>query len=259
MKLFKQFGKNASRIIKKRGGMEVVGKNRFGDATLKADIEIEKMVSERLSEMKCSFIGEETEGWWDENAELVFILDPLDGSENYKNGFPSYSFAICVGKLKTRTFSDIEEAFVLDFTTGDKYYARKNGGAFLNGKMIGKRMNKDKLLICADLGSFKKRGDMFSFLSEKGYVRMLGTSTLEMCSAACGRADAFLHLGNSMRVVHSAGSFIMKQAGMNVVDEFGNELEFGLRDDGFNVIATWNPQLQSEILKFLKMTKKSIF
>jgi len=250
---FRKLGKRAYGIAQRGGGARVVGKNRFGDATIKADIEIERMVSKELSRVDCSFIGEETAGWWRDDAEFLFVLDPLDGSENYRNGFPSYSFAICGGRLKKGTFSDIEEALVLDLANGDEYYARKGGGVFVNGRKI-RRKKPGRRLICADLGNLKAGAEVFSFLSKRGYMRMLGASTLEMCLAACGRLEAFLHLGNSMRAVHAAGCFMMKEAGMNLANRSGGELCFGVGENGFDVIATWDAGLQEEIIEFLSST-----
>jgi myo-inositol-1(or 4)-monophosphatase len=74
-----------------------------------------------------------------DDAENVWIIDPLDGTTNFIHGFPQYCVSIA---LQQR--GQITQSVVYDPTRNDLFTATKGAGAYLNEKRIrvGKR---DKL------------------------------------------------------------------------------------------------------------------
>ncbi len=79
--------KEASRRIAKLNDRnKVVGVGAYGDETLIADRIAEETIIEILSSRsKLSFLSEER-GFVNNQSDYVAIIDPLDGSSNYRNG-----------------------------------------------------------------------------------------------------------------------------------------------------------------------------
>ena len=86
------------------------------------------LISEEIGE---KYIGDKHEAKSNQN---IFIVDPLDGSNNAVRGIPycSVSIAHAVGS----NINDIERAVVLNLYTKDLYWAEKEKGACLNDRTI---------------------------------------------------------------------------------------------------------------------------
>ncbi|MFP4016992.1 MAG: inositol monophosphatase family protein, partial [Halanaerobiales bacterium] len=103
---------------------------------------------DKNSEMKIiSFIKEnypshaikaEEGGNVDNNSEYRWIIDPLDGTNNFAHGFPVFSISIAL-----EYENDIVLAVVYNPLLGELFYAIKGEGSFLNGKPINVSTNQD--------------------------------------------------------------------------------------------------------------------
>ncbi len=98
------------------------------------------------------------------DSELVWIIDPLDGTTNFIHGFPFYCVSIA---LAVR--GKIEQAVVYDPTRNDIYSASKGRGAYVNDRRlrVGKRTRLQECLIST--GFPYRPGDKL-----KPYLNMLG-------------------------------------------------------------------------------------
>ena len=77
----------------------------------------------------------------DDDAEVLMILDPLDGTSNAMRNMPCYGISIALADLTSKTLDDvtlddIEIAYVKNFPTGDAYSAVKGKGALKNNEKI---------------------------------------------------------------------------------------------------------------------------
>src|SRR5438105_12006251 len=64
----------------------------------------------------------------------MVVIDPIDGSLNAKRGIPHYALSIAVADGDT--MADVVFAFVHDFGPGEEWWARRDGGAWLNGARL---------------------------------------------------------------------------------------------------------------------------
>ncbi len=73
-----------------------------GSVLTETDLEISRIVQEKIEELfpSCTFITEEFPNRRKENAPLLFVLDPIDGTDVYSQGLPS--FAVSLGILNER-------------------------------------------------------------------------------------------------------------------------------------------------------------
>ncbi len=75
------------------------GKDSTNDPVSEVDRAVEALVRERVAERFPSHavIGEEVDTYPDAAAEVVWVIDPIDGTANFVNGFPL--FAVSIGVL----------------------------------------------------------------------------------------------------------------------------------------------------------------
>ena len=181
------------------------------------------------SEIKVNLLSEE-KGFVDFGGKYVFVLDPVDGTRNAYRGIPFYAVSLAIGTSK---ISDIEYGIVKNIPTGDTFTAQKHQGAFLNnGPIRVCEMPSADILSSISLGKNYYTSRAGS-LSKKGYVRSLGSASLEMCLVAIGALDYYFVGKDIIRVVDIAAStLIAREAGGFVKTVTGDDLdmEFNLTE-----------------------------
>jgi len=125
----------------------------------------------------------------------TWIVDPLDGTNNYVFGIPFF----CVNVTLVKD-SGILTGVTYDPSRNELFYAQKNEGAYLNNRRI--RVSDKALLktslIGLDLGYDTARGrellDIIAkLLPHVHAVRLMGSASLGLAYVACGRIDLYLH------------------------------------------------------------------
>ena len=121
------------------------------------------------------------------------------------------------------------------------YTAVKDEGAFLNGSgiKVSDRSLDDGLVIIGTAPYYKelnqKSFDLaFNYFQNALDIRRSGSSALDLCSIAAGRAEVFFELRLSPWD-YAAGSLIVKEAGGIVTTAEGKSLTF---DGPCSVVAT---------------------
>ena len=180
------------------------------------------LISEEIGE---KYIGNE------DNAiknQYKLIVDPVDGSNNAARGLPfsSVSIAFAVGNK----IANIEKAVIIDLTTRDLYWAERGQGAFLNdNKMSVSDRDKYELIFEIDyrLRDLVESLDKYKRIIKKSHrIRTMGSCALSLCLVARGSIDAYINFKKLIRLVDAAaGILIVKEAGGNVFNFEGSELE----------------------------------
>lgn len=169
-------------------------------------------------------IAEES-GVQNEDAETVWIIDPLDGTHNYLHGFPFYCVSIAV-RVKNR----LEHGVIYDPLRHECFSASRGRGAQLNDRRI--RVSKQTQLNAAMLGTgfpfrnvtiAKRYLPTFEALVGKcAGVRRTGSAALDLAYVASGRLDGFWEFGLRPWDI-AAGCLIVKEAGGMISDMEGGE------------------------------------
>jgi len=158
-----------------------------------------------------------------EEADYLWIIDPLDGTTNFIHGFPQ--FAVSIG-LKHR--GQIAQAVIYDPTRDELFTATRGRGAFMNDRRL--RVSKrDHLQDCL-LGTgfpFRQLDRLDEYLrvftrvtrSAAG-VRRPGAASLDLAYVAAGRLDGFWEFGLSPWDI-AAGSLLIIEAGGLIGDLHG--------------------------------------
>ena len=119
--------------------LEAKEKSHTSDVITRADLESEEAVLQALASAfpEANVLSEE-EGFIDRHSQYTFVVDPLDGSNNFILGIPNFS--VSIGLLKEdKVVFGVVHAPMLDRT----YLASKDKGAFLNDKRISVNRNSD--------------------------------------------------------------------------------------------------------------------
>lgn len=197
-------------------------KSAHYDMVTKADIESEKAIT---TVIKGVFPGHNIlaeENKYDRTpSPYTWIIDPLDGTNNFVHGIPVFSVSIALAEKDT-----IIMGVVYDPTRDELFCAQKGDGAKRNDKPI--RVTEAKSLSESILatGFYYNRGKEMErnleniksfFLSGIIGIRRMGSAALDLCNVACGRLDGFWehHLSPWD---FAAGIYIVEQAGGKVTD-----------------------------------------
>jgi len=148
-------------------------------------------------------------------AELLWIIDPLDGTTNWLHGYPEHAVSIAAVDA-----SGLRIGVVLDSANGEEFVAVRGGGATLDGTPITVSGVTELRLALVGTGFPFKRTELLpeylealgAVLSRTSGVRRAGAAALDLCAVACGRLDAFWEHWLMPWDV-AAGALIVREAG----------------------------------------------
>jgi myo-inositol-1(or 4)-monophosphatase len=190
-----------------------------------------------------------------QQARVLAIVDPIDGSSNFERGIPFYCTSVAIAG--GRSIGDVNFGIVRDLVRGDVYTATRGGGAKKNGKRIrtSKTSELSKAVVGIDV-SKASQGVLRSLLPLVGCIGRqvhYGANALELCLMAEGMTDAFVDVRGRMRTVDfAAAQLIAAEAGAVLSEPGGGELRFSLDlTSRFSFVASANKLLHDKILECL--------
>jgi myo-inositol-1(or 4)-monophosphatase len=208
------------------GDIEVESKG-FNDVVTRLDRQLEGFIRGQL----CArfpddrFFGEEygsrgtgTQGRW--------IVDPIDGTQNFIRGIPNYSISIAYEEPT----GELQIGVVFNPCQDELFCAVRDQGAFLNGRPI--RVSATELpaeaisIVAPPIQMHAKAKWYFSvmehlFLHTRD-IRDFGSAALNLCYVSCGRADAYFELGLKEYDI-AAGLVILKESGGSCCSVYGSD------------------------------------
>ena len=227
------------------GAIKQVKRKSQGNLVTNADTLSEKLIIDFLKKEYPDFsiLSEESHSSTLVN-DYTWIVDPLDGTNNYTFGIPFF----CVNIALVRDL-DILLGVTYDPVREELFHAEVGKGAYLNGSLIRVATTNSlkDALIGLDLGYSHERGSQMLDVVNRLWgqvhcVRLMGSSSLGLAYVACGRISLYFHRYLFPWDIAS-GLLLVREAGGEVVDWRGNRA--GFKD--IEVVAS-NPRLQSEFL-----------
>jgi myo-inositol-1(or 4)-monophosphatase len=186
------------------------------------DLAAEKAIIDiLLAESNYEILSEES-GTLHRNSGPKWVIDPLDGTNNFARSLPF--FAVSVGLMNG---SESLVGVIIDVVGQKEYSAVKNGGAYCNGeKIIHPKFDTDYIpMIFLNHGYAEVDRAKFKELSKRlasdFNVLKLGTTALELCYIASGAVDGFICSGDELWDF-AAGIVIAHEAGCVFTDWKGN-------------------------------------
>lgn len=163
------------------------------------------------------FLAEES-GATGTSSDLLWIIDPLDGTVNFAHQIPVFSVSIALQK-----HGELFCGVVYQPITHELFVAEKEKGAFLNGKTIGVS-HVEKLsdsILCTGFPYNLHENpfhciDHFVDILRLGIpIRRMGSAAIDISYTAAGRFEGYFEVGLSPWDC-AAGILLLEEAGGKV-------------------------------------------
>lgn len=218
-----------------------------GTPVTEADVAIENVLRKAIEETypEDSVIGEEGGAVENAKSNRRWIIDPIDGTKNFRRGIPL--FATLIGlEEEGKIVAGVVSAPALD----TRWYARKSGGAFRDGTKISASKVKDIAVaeICSGgLGTIAQEGfgHRFEALCRKAARHRAFGDFWGHMLVAQGSMDVMVDPVVNVWDL-AALKIIVEEAGGTMTSVSGED-----RIDGGSALTT-NGNLHDEVLKALK-------
>ncbi|AKM83570.1 hypothetical protein A2422_01730 [Candidatus Woesebacteria bacterium RIFOXYC1_FULL_31_51] len=187
------------------------------------------------------------EGEQNLNSEYVWIVDPIEGTSNYRAGNPFFATVIALLHNNEPVLSIVNAPILKQ-----KFYAINGKGAYLNGnKILPTKLDElDKALV--DFGRGMKNIDKEWYVATLSKLnnhirtnRTFGACGLDICYCAAGITDIYINSGSQI-YDYIAGAFIARESGAEVLNFKGNHWSINDKD-----ILVSNKSLSNAIIKLL--------
>jgi len=244
-------------------------KSGKGSPVTDADIESNKILMERIR------LAFPDDGWLSEETvddqarlekERIWIVDPLDGTEEFLEGFPMFSISLALVENKVPVIG-----VVYNPVSKELYFGVKGEGAYmlkgeeLNGvfpdeqelqNFLIKSKNYPSTLDGATVILSRKEVNnvkLIKALAEKfKNVKYAGGIAYKIVSVAGGFADAVVSVYNKSEWDLAGAHIIAEETGLKVTDSYGKSLHYNEREVKRKGVIVANESLHGEILKFIR-------
>ena len=216
-----------------------------------ADVEAEHAIAQviRAAYPDHAILGEEAHQA-DTQAEHLWVVDPIDGTNNYAHGIPHYAVSVAYyhhGVAQVGVVYNPERA--------EWYTAELGAGAFFNGRraQVQEATRLDEVIV--GVGFYYDRDVMMeATLAAIGQlkrrqihgIRRFGTASLDLISVGLGRFGAYFEYELSPWDF-AAGRLFVEEAGGLVTDAHGGPLPLAKS----SILATNGP-LHPAVLEIVR-------
>jgi len=223
---------------------DLAAQQRIGDALRAAYPDIPLLAEEMPRAEQEAVLREARQGAW--------CLDPLDGTSNFAAGFPF--FALSLAWLHDGA---AQLGLVYDPVGAELFAARRGGGATLNGAPLHLRQDGRTLAEAIALVDFKRLpAGLAGRLAARPPFRSqrnLGSTALDWCWLAAGRADLYAHGGQRLWD-YAGGALVFAEAGGTpcLLDRWEGDCREDLTLAKRIAVGAADPRLQAEWLAWLR-------
>jgi len=194
------------------------------DFVTSVDREAERLITEALTEGEPGSVvlGEELNPEA-ASGDLVWVVDPLDGTTNYLHGYPQY--AVSIGAV---VHGELAVGVVADIARDLTYHGITGGGAWCGDRKLQVSTIHEPALALIGTGfPFRTPPDIPRYLRQftaimttTSGIRRAGAASLDLVDVALGRLDGFWEMYLAPWDV-AAGTLLIREAGGVVTDLSG--------------------------------------
>ncbi len=221
------------------------------DFATQVDREAEELIAETLTDLVpgSEVVGEELSPDAERRAQVVWLVDPLDGTTNYLHSYPQ--FAVSIAAVVSGVLS---VGVVHDVARDVAYRASRGQGAWSGGRRLAVSTLADPSRALVGTGfPFRQLDQLDTYLTQFAAVtravsgiRRAGSAALDLADVAAGRFDAFWELTLAPWDV-AAGVLLVREAGGLVTTREGSEDVLG-----HGSIVAGNPALHQWLITLLR-------
>jgi len=205
--------------------------------------------------------------------QWTLVIDPCDGSNNYRRGIRSVGFAVAalpIGAPLDPAY--VEYAVCGDIFTGAVYSAARGRGATLNdqtcvgsrtldplhallGINMGRRRHQPpEGTVSEDAGGARDGQEpIWRLLQTVSTIRRTGATVLDLCYVAQGAYDGYVDLRGRLAPENFlAPALVIHEAGGCLTDSRGRPLGPVTFTAPYSILATGSPELLAALLRLLE-------
>lgn len=191
--------KNASKLM--NNNFEIMEKGEIQNIVTTTDINIQHYLFNEFKNLlpESGFFCEE-EDCIDLDHDYIWIIDPIDGTENYSRGISECCISVCLSYKKERVIG-----VVYNPKKDELYHAIKGNGAYLNDTIIHVSSRPlNKAIFCTSLCLYRKEyeiaclnvlKDIYPLVKD---FRRFASAALEICYLARGLVDMYFEMNLSI-------------------------------------------------------------
>lgn len=169
------------------------------DIVTQKDVEIETFFADQLKRTYPShyLLGEEGASYnknFDYRREVVWIIDPIDGTTNFVHQGRNFCISLAVYENGNPVIG-----LIYDPIADELFHAKKGYGAYLNDRKLGMLTDRPIEEAVISINQLwvvpNEKVDytkLHSMVQDVRGTRYIGSAALEMAYIACGRLDAYL-------------------------------------------------------------------
>jgi myo-inositol-1(or 4)-monophosphatase len=194
------------------------------DIKLELDERAESVIADiLLSDFPDSMVLGEESSRGKKQADVRWVVDPLDGTVNFFYGIPHFCVSVAAQVREKDEWKTV--AGVVFDPVRDEMFAADGKSATLNDAPIrvSERKNIDEAIVA--MGFFKTKetieqslGHFSELIHKVRKIRLMGAAALDCVYVACGRYDAYIEYGIKLWDI-AAGQLILENAGGKVVSK----------------------------------------
>lgn len=215
-------GKLALEMLQSERTINIKG---FRDLVTDADLASQSLITEQLRARfpTHGFVTEEKDSRLPQSGEILWVIDPIDGTTNYSRRQPN--FCISIAALDTRlgwSYDAVCAGAIYDPARDELFTAVRGKGSLLNGRPLQVSTTNDLRdgVIAFDWSRHRETRrsvrDIIDPLSERtGWLRALGTAAMAMAWVAAGRYDLYLNFHLHVWDL-AAAALLVREAGGQV-------------------------------------------
>ena len=204
--------------------------NLVTEADVAAEALITDLIRSRFPDHK--FLLEEGQSTGGSADEHLWIIDPLDATNNFAHNIPHFSVSIAYARG-----GEVQVAAVLDPTRNELFHAVSGQGAYLNDRCIAVTKSERLEDCIVGTGFYYDRGAMMKktldsihtlFCRNVRGIRRMGSAAIDIAWVACGRYDGFFEY-QLEPWDYAADMLLVREAGGRCTDREGRPLAIDSR------------------------------
>ncbi len=220
-----------------------------------ADIKANSLIKKILMQLDpgCAIISEEDDTFLNNRPDEYWLVDPIDGTSSWLNGFDGFVTQLAYIKKNTPIYGAVYAPCLKKLWT-----ACKGEGAYLNGKILNKSKCHNSIKLIDNYPEPRKIAEtIYKYMQITDYIES-GSLGLKACLVADGTADLFIKDVVIKDWDIAPAEVILRELNMPITDLFSKNIKYKNQFDNNGIIVARDTILFNKVLHIIKSKKLNI-